>query len=597
MTPGEVAYRVSQKALQRRERESFARKAPVYEVEAYGDVPQGDLALLGLNLGNESFSVGTQIELLGPYSYAEYRTCWHAAFQTDGDWPVRFAYDYAFGAEDVPGDIRTNWELNRHYQFALLAKSFYVTGDSAYLGELEELFGSWNAANPFMWGPEWASPMESAIRLINWLTAACFLGASPSKDDRRRELARKLCAGAYVMAANVRKHYSRFSSANNHTIVEASGVAVAAVVFGQKAWLDEALALLEREVSLQTWPDGVNKEQALHYQLFVMEALCLVSHALRASGRGLPESIAALLRKMARYAAACRVGERACIEFGDDDEGIIFNPCCSKPFYLGYVLAFVSLEAADGVRWTDGPDGYEQLRWLYGSGDFARADEAPLFVPGCVETFPQGGVTVARASGGRAVLAFDHGPLGFGALAAHGHADALSIQLFVDGEPVLIDSGTYIYNGNRTKRDLYRSTAMHNTVCVSGKNQSEILGPFLWGKKAKVDDFKIDESGDAVTLSASHDGFSPSIHRRTMRLDDEILRIDDEVDGSLSNSTAVFHLPGHKREQGLRLVFSAQDSHGVFEYSPAYGRLAEGVEVKVPFKGRLVTEIHFNEEA
>lgn len=35
---------------------------------------------------------------------------------------MRFAADYAFGDEGVPGDIRTNWELNRHRQFALLGE-------------------------------------------------------------------------------------------------------------------------------------------------------------------------------------------------------------------------------------------------------------------------------------------------------------------------------------------------------------------------------------------------------------------------------------------------------------------------------------------
>ena len=110
------------------------------------------------------------------------------------------------------------------------------------------------------------------------------------------------------MAAHVRQHYSRHSSANNHTIVEAAGVAVAATVFGEHEWLDEALALLESEVAHQTYLDGVNKEQALHYQLFVMEALCLVSHVLRTIGKALPASLVERLHSMARYARACSVG-------------------------------------------------------------------------------------------------------------------------------------------------------------------------------------------------------------------------------------------------------------------------------------------------
>lgn len=597
MTPAEVAYRVSQKALQRRERKAFADRVPVHAVKAYGDVPSVDLSRLGLNYANDDFTTGSDIELLGPYTYADYKTCWHATFQAGGEWPVKFAHDYNFGEEGVPGDIRTNWELNRHYQFTLLAKSFFATGDSAYLDELGLLFASWNDANPFMWGPEWASPMESAIRLVNWLVAACFLESAQAADERSRALAADLCSGAYVMAANVCRHYSCYSSANNHTIVEASGVAIAAVVFGQEAWLDEALALLGREVALQTWPDGVNKEQALHYQLFVMEALCLVSHVLRASGSELSEPIADALRRMAHYAAACRVGEQTCIEFGDDDEGIVFNPCGRKPFYSGYVLALASLEVGTDVRWSDELGSYEQLRWLFSPGDVERVSNLPLFRPARVETFPQGGVTIARVADGRVVLAFDHGPLGFGALAAHGHADALSVQLYVDGRAVLVDPGTYVYNGNRAMRDLFRSTAMHNAVCVGGKNQSEDLGPFLWGRKASVSGFSLDDSDGALTLSAFHDGYSPATHKRTIVLDDSILRIVDEVDSDAADAFTSFHLSANGSAPGISLAFSSPEERCEFEYSPAYGRLAKGTEIKVQFKGRLTTEIHFDKEA
>lgn len=595
MSPAEVAYRLIQKRIRSNERKAYAVKRPVYDVSEYGTAPRADLNRLGINLANSEYFVGSEIELLGGYSYADYRKRWHAAFQSATDWPMRFAADYNFGDDDAPGDIRTNWELNRHFQFALLAKSFFVSREKIYFDTLVELFEDWNVSNPFMWGPEWSSPMESAIRVVNWLTAAAFLDASGVSEVE--SIRQKLCNGAYVMAANIRLHYSRYSSANNHTIVEAAGVAIAACIFGHDDWRDEALDLLEREVALQTWPDGINKEQALHYQLLVMEALCLVSHTLKASGFSLSASIGASLRSMARYAAACRVGDTACVEFGDDDEGIIFNPCTKKPFYLGYVLAFVSLEVADAQCWSKDCDSYEQLRWLFVPDDIERLVKLPLFAPSHIESFPQGGITIVRVSEGRVVVAFDHGPLGFGSLAAHGHADALSIQLYIDGEPMLIDSGTYIYNGDRVTRSLFRSTAMHNTVCVGGRDQSEMLGPFLWGRKAGVCDFKIVKAGGAVTMSASHDGYSPVTHRRTVCLNDEALRIIDEVDDAVSDVSAFFHLPAYKSVDNVSFAFSAQETYGRFKYSPSYGRMVDGIEVKVPFAGRLVTEIQFDKEA
>ena len=108
MSAGEVAWRFGQKRLSVHERRAFSKMEPVYAVDAYGRAPKASLSRLGIDFANGDFSVGADIELLGGYRYSEYRKRWHAAFQSPDDWPMRFAADYAFGDEGVPGDIRTN---------------------------------------------------------------------------------------------------------------------------------------------------------------------------------------------------------------------------------------------------------------------------------------------------------------------------------------------------------------------------------------------------------------------------------------------------------------------------------------------------------
>lgn len=601
MSVGEIGWRFEQKILSSRERKGFSTRVAVYELDAFGEAPSADLSHLGLNYTNSKYSSGNEIELLGGFSYKNFRKRWHAAFQSPVDWPFRYSTEYSFGAEDVPGDIRTNWELNRHYQFVVLAKSFYVTNDQAYLAELSDLFIDWNDHNPFMWGPEWSSPMEESIRLINWLFAAAFLEAS--EDTDAAELLKRLCVGAWCMAAHVRKHYSRYSSANNHTIVEAAGVAVASVVFGQSNWLEEALALLESEVVLQTHADGVNREQALHYELFVMEALCLVSHVLNAAGEKIPKPIESQLRSMARYTRACCVCKGRYIEFGDDDEGVILNLESRKQCYPEYVLALVSLEIGDGVRYAEDVACCETVDWLYSKEQVSDVQRLPLVANASIESYREGGVTVVRFDEGRAVLAFDHGALGFGQLAAHGHADALSVQLFVDGEPVLIDPGTYIYNWDREMRDKFRSTRAHNTVSVSGKDQSEALGPFLWGRKASVSAFVLEEREGCVVMSAEHDGYAPVLTRRTVEVRNSKVVISDEVDVR-EHTMISWHFPFASVEAGdgiidfrlqsgtlVRIEVAAPLETASFDYSPAYSVLAQGGEIRASFESGLVTNI------
>lgn len=607
MSVGEICWRFEQKILSSRERKGFSTRVAVYELDAFGEAPSADLSRLGLNYANPIYTSGNEIELLGDFLYKNFRKRWHAAFQSPVDWPFRYSTEYSFGAEDVPGDIRTNWELNRHYQFVLLAKSFYVTNNQAYLAELSDLFIDWNDHNPFMWGPEWSSPMEESVRLINWLFAAAFLEAS--EDTDAAELRKRLCVGAWCMAAHVRKHYSRYSSANNHTIVEAAGVAVASVVFGQRNWLEEALALLESEVVLQTHADGVNKEQALHYELFVMEALCLVSHVLSAAGEKLPKPIESQLRSMARYARACCVCKGRYIEFGDDDEGVILNVESRKQCYPEYVLALVSLEIGDGTRYVEDVACCETVDWLYSQERVSDVQRLPLVANASIECFREGGVTVVRFDEGRAVLAFDHGPLGFGQLAAHGHADALSVQLFVDGEPVLIDPGTYVYNGNQEARDWFRSTGAHNTVNMDGKNQSEALGPFLWGRKASVLAFSLEASEGGIRMSAEHDGYAPLTACRSLNIAGSAATIYDFFSGDSGCSVAArFHFPNSeialndggaeyalKSGRFVRFEFEASFNSFPFKFSDSYGSLSEGTVVDVPFDKAMSTVITINE--
>src|SRR5206468_2763125 len=74
----------------------------------------------------------------------------------------------------------------------------------------------------------------------------------------------------------------------------------------------------------------------------------------------------------------------------------------------------------------------------------------------------------------------DGGPHGFRSMAAHGHADALSLELRVDSVDVLADPGTYCYHGEPEWRSYFRSTLAHNTIEVDGASQSVEGGPFLW---------------------------------------------------------------------------------------------------------------------
>jgi hypothetical protein len=114
-------------------------------------------------------------------------------------------------------------------------------------------------------------------------------------------------------------------------------------------------------------------------------------------------------------------------------------------------------------------------------------------------------------------LVVDAGPQGFGN-AGHGHADALSVQLVVQGHTALIDPGTCCYPVEIAERNAFRGTAAHNTLEVDGLDQSEPGGSFAWRTRPRIRAERWVEGRGGALLVASHDGYArlaePVTHRR-----------------------------------------------------------------------------------
>ena len=194
----------------------------------------------------------------------------------------------------------------------------------------------------------------------------------------------------------------------------------------------------------------------------------------------------------------------------------------------------------------------------------------------------ESGYAVLRASlAGSAVrVVFDVGDLGFGRLAAHGHADALSVTLGVDAVALLRDSGTGSYVVEQGRNE-FRTTAAHNTVVVDGRPQAEALGPHLWGRRptTTVETSSFGREFDYVR--ASHDGYGRTRHvRSVLFLKPDVLVVFDRVRGPRPFEAELsWHLcPGETLESfgggRARLIVAAapasQFERSVAPFSPRY---------------------------
>jgi hypothetical protein len=103
----------------------------------------------------------------------------------------------------------------------------------------------------------------------------------------------------------------------------------------------------------------------------------------------------------------------------------------------------------------------------------------------------------------------DHGPLGMRPACGHGHADALSLTLYLNGEVVLIDPGTYGYGLDAEVRGYFRGTRAHNTVVVDEADQALQETSFQWSSPFTAQAaLSMDEAAGTVAVLARHDGYA-----------------------------------------------------------------------------------------
>lgn len=556
MSVPEVVWRLEQKAAERAERNVFGKRRIAvtdrvfrreWETLAFHRERLATAKWADMPAFDDAAPV--RIALPGGYDYETYKKDWHAGFQTEQKWPQIFSGDLRYKQRDEIGDARTNWELNRHFQFAMLACRYCRTKDRVYLTELSELFFDWNAKNPFLTGISWTSVMEAAIRDINWIYTLGFLSdaARSEEDAKTRQKIDALCGalriGIINMTEYIAVHYSRYSSANNHVIVEAAAMGLAGLVMDCCAWFDTAFYILQYEIERQNYSDGVNKEVSLHYQSFFMEAVGLLVLHMQINGVRVPQMWRNTLVKMSRYLADCQGQYGECVVFGDDDGGKILDlqgtaeedekGGAQAPRRSHYVYVLQLMSAILPERYAAAVTDGTLLAILPGELREQMGKKGLYRSAGSV-CYERGGVSLLKSADGSALIGIDHGELGFGSIAAHGHADALSFQMYLSGSTVFADAGTYLYHIDLKNRNAFRKTENHNTVTVNGADQSEMRGAFLWGKRAETKllahnlavgnarggDMARDletaagRAAGMLYVEAEHNGYGPVIHRR-----------------------------------------------------------------------------------
>ncbi|MFF4397322.1 alginate lyase family protein [Streptomyces sp. NPDC001480] len=459
--------------------------------------------------------------------------------------PWGYAFDVPYRNEDAVGDIKQIWELSRHQYLTQLAAAYAITGNERYAERVAEHLRSWWAANPPLRGVHWISGIELGIRLLSWVWIRRLLDGWPG--------AAGLFEGNPVARNQIWHHQrwlaafpSRGSSANNHVIAEAAGQFAAACAFdwfpASGRWRADALRSLDRHLRGNTYLSGLNRELATEYHGLVLElGLAAVAEA-DAADVPVPASIRLVLLRMTDALAAVVDNRLRPPRQGDADDGYGLVVDGAGTDRWGSLLA--TGDAVFGrLPWWPEVTGTDVRTTLLAAlikptePSVRRPAERPAH-------FADAGMTILRGPE-EIWCRCDGGPHGFLSIAAHAHADALSVEVRHDGVDVLADPGTYCYHGQPDWRQYFRSTLGHNTLQLDGTDQSVSGGPFLWTRHARTRVLAADTSGgDVARWCAEHDGYQGAVHRRRVELAaaGQELTVVDEVRGPGRTVRLAFHL-------------------------------------------------------
>ncbi len=428
-------------------------------------------------------------------------------------------------------DLKHLWEPNLHAAFVTLAKAWLLTGEGRYRDHLELLWRDWLRQNPPLCGSNYLAPVEIGLRLLHWAAALRFLAA---REAPAPDLLETVFRDVHFQRFTIADNLSAYSSANNHLIGELASLILIDRAFPGLVPETETAALdreLRAELFRQFHLDGGNREQAFHYHAFPLAFLLLAAQSAGLAGAPWGKAERDRLNRAVEFLAAGQDRGGGAFRYGDCDDSEVLPLAEGTRHPYRPLLAQGRLLA--GRPSGLGPEGDERTAWLLGETGLPDPGQAaPAPAGDGVTLFPQTGQAFLRRGPLEAHL--NAGELGYLSIAAHAHADALSVQVTWEGTAVVVDPGTYSYRGGNRWREYLVGTSAHPTVTVEGRNQAERLGPFLWGRRYRARLVQPETPADPAA-AGEHDGYRNLgvLHRRRVVLEGpDAVRVEDELQGS-----------------------------------------------------------------
>lgn len=490
------------------------------------------------------------------------------------------------------GDIKYVWEKSRFsYLLTIMRYDYHFNEDhSAFVfAEIEH----WINANPINQGPNWKCSQEISLRIFNWMYLLTFYKNANALTEK---LFDKIQNVIYWSLHHVNHHinFSRIAVRNNHAITETLALAVSEMLFPfipeTQKWAKEGRKWIEQEIDYQVYEDGTFLQFSMNYNRVLVQLLSFGIAITEKNNKPFSAKFYSKAYKTLNFLYQCLQKENGFLPNYGANDGALFFPLTDSN-YRDYRPQLNTLhQLLTGEDLFENKDIQEDSFWVLNNRSTQQNFKKLEQEIGTI-SFNQGGYYICRTE-----YSFT-----FVRCGSHkdrpSHADNLHMDIWVKGENILRDSGTYKYNTDKSTVDYFTGTNGHNTVMVDNYSQMFKGSRFIWFYWSQCIAAKWTEDYDNYIFNGSISAFrylnKKAVHNRMVKISkrhkhwivkDEVLQLDNHTKKQLwhfDEAPVTF--------ASLNDIFTDSLSYN----SNFYGQKEKGKAIAISFDKTIETKIEY----
>lgn len=330
-------------------------------------------------------------------------------------------------------DIKVPWELSRLHHFFILGSAYQLTKNEQYVETFMSHCQDWIDQNSFLLGVNWVCPMDVGIRALNIIWALELFKESPTLSH---EFLQKVTETLYNHFHYLENNWEISDlRTSNHYFSDLIGYFYLCYYFydlpqvSQRAqWCYRALLA---ECNKQIFDEGADYEGSSSYHELITEIVYHFYILAPKMGFTFDQDFVKKLSNMFSFIDWCMPhSDSSIIRIGDDDSGRIL-----------YGLSKALIQSMKSAEYQE------------------------------IKHFKSFGLSIVKTD--QVYYALRHHVYNDKQPSGHFHNDIGSLTLAVDGKPIFVDPGSYLYTPSALWRNRFRSVQNHTTFYVKGSELVE----------------------------------------------------------------------------------------------------------------------------